>query len=57
VLVVTVGVMYGQMSSKLESYTQTVRDVQAQTTRIEHYLVSKDPQYWRKVAQNGDGSR
>lgn len=54
VLLATVSVMYGQFVAKLDGHEATLREMQRQTTRIEHYLSSQDREYWQKVARNGD---
>ena len=32
---------------------KTIQEIKAQTNRIERYLVSQDPQYWKKTKENG----
>jgi hypothetical protein len=31
-----------------------IESIERQTNRMEHYLESKDPEYWKQAAQNGD---
>lgn len=47
-------VAYGAFSVKIDQQSQTVDATKRQTNRIEHYLSSQDPAYYRKVAENGD---
>jgi len=42
VMLATLGIFYQQIQSGLEE----IRNLKTQTTRIEHYLSSKDPHYW-----------
>lgn len=32
-----------------------LEEIQRATNRLEHYVQSNDPDYWKKVTQNGDG--
>ena len=45
---------YVQFADKVNSTVTNVAKIGRQTTRIEHYLESKDPDYWQKAHQNGD---
>jgi len=51
VLVVGLLVAYGQFITKNEENVRIIETVQGQTTRIEHYLSSKDPNYWKETNQ------
>jgi hypothetical protein len=61
VLLVAIALGYAgitQRTSMLEERFTTVdsnvRTIHQQTNRIEHYLSSQDPDYWKKTYQNGD---
>ncbi len=54
VLITGMGICYGAFSAKVEYLFGTIEKTERQTDRIEHYLSSEDPNYWKKVTQNGD---
>lgn len=43
--------------AKVNGVTDDVTKIHHQTMRIEHYLSSNDPNYWRKANENGDSDR
>jgi hypothetical protein len=38
---------YGSFTAKYDEHLVIIKSVQEQTTRIEKYLSSKDPNYWK----------
>ena len=52
VFVIGLAVAYGSFSAKYEEHLIIINRVEGQTTRIEHYLSSKDVNYWKETGQN-----
>ena len=42
------------LEMRFDAVDKTVQQVDRQTNRVEHYLSSKDPDYWRPTHENGD---
>ena len=53
-LLSAIGGAYLGFQTKLEAMSQQIERTTQQTTRIEHYLSQTDPQYWKKITENGD---
>jgi hypothetical protein len=47
ILIGGLAVGYGSMMNNYETHLKIIQDMQQQTTRIEKYLSSKDPNYWK----------
>lgn len=47
---------YGTFSARFTELGTTVESTRRQTTRMERYLSSHDPDYWHKVHQIGDAN-
>ena len=45
---------YASLKLTLDEYGKTLHTVSVQTTAIEHYLSSRDPDYWEKVKKMED---
>jgi hypothetical protein len=45
---------YVRLDTRIAVLEGRFREVERSTIRIEHYLSSKDPNYWRDANQNGD---
>jgi hypothetical protein len=48
-LIGAVGGAWAQLNYKLDAQTQAIDDSVKRGERIEHYLSSKDPNYWETV--------
>lgn len=46
---VALGIGYAHLMGKVDTSAKQISDMQNQTTRMERYLSSSDPQYWNKV--------
>ena len=45
---------YYKFEDRVEAVVMKVDHIEKQTTRMEHYLSSNDPQYYKKTHENGD---
>lgn len=48
---------YIKFQGQVDNVVLQVGHISKQTTRMEHYLSSKDPDYWKKAHENGDNER
>jgi hypothetical protein len=46
---------FTEIASQVSEVAKQVNVAKQQSDRVEHYL-QKDPEYWKRVAQNGDAS-
>ena len=44
------------LENQFAQFQLTVGEVRRQTNREEHYLESRDPNYWKIAKDNGDGT-
>lgn len=46
-----------QNQQQLETMQKSLEQTQRQTNRLEKYVSSRDPHYWRAITENGDSDR
>lgn len=49
-------IAYGTFQQRVEQLTTNVDATQKGVRQIQHYLSGNDPQYWKKVNENGDAN-
>ncbi len=54
VLLSALAAAYGGASQRFAAMESDISTIKRQVNGMQHYLSSKDPEYWKRLNQNGD---